>query len=173
MTENEDVKPFHAKEAASGQEAAEAVAAVLKHAQEREAAAQQKAPPKKQPRWLLPVGVNLGVFAAYLLIWSPPWVVINPIAPPPTEQETQNTRAAVFLYASKIEQFRNENGRLPRDLTEVRINVAGLDYSLQGSVDYILYTEVGEEPVTYNSAQESLAEWGAANASNLSARIGG
>ena len=113
MSENEEVKPFHAKDTASGQEAADAVAAVLKHAHEREAAAKQKAPPKKQPKWLLPLGVNLAVFAAYLLIWSPQWVVINAVAPPPAEQQLNNARAAVFMYASKIEQFREANGATP------------------------------------------------------------
>lgn len=171
MSENDEVKPFHAKDVAKGQEAADAVAAVLKHAQERDEAAKQKAGPKKQPKWLLPLGVNLGVFAAYLLIFSPDWVVINPIAPPPVEQQLESTRFGIYMQAQKIESFREQNGRLPRDAAEAGL-APGLDYTVQGN-DYVIYAEVGEEPVSYNSAQQSLEEWGQANAAGLSQRIGG
>ena len=53
------------------------------------------------------------------------------------------------------------------------MDAAGLDYSTQGSTDYILYAEVDEEPVMFNSAEQGLAEWGSANAGDLSERIGG
>ncbi len=173
MSENNEVKPFHAKDAPSGQEAAEAVAAVIKHAQERDTAAKKKVGPKKQPKWLLPLGINLGVFAAYLLIWSPDWIVLNQIAPPPIEQQVENTRFGIYMQAQRIEQFRIDNGRLPRDLVEAGINPdLGLDYTPQGT-SYVLYADVGGEPVSFNSAQQSLAEWGASNAAGLSARIGG
>ena len=173
MSENDEVKPFHAKEVASGQEAADAVAAVLKHAHEREEAAKQKAPVKKQPKWLLPLGLNLSVFAAYLLIWSPDWVVINPIPGPPVEEQLVSARFGVYMQAQKIEQFRIDNGRLPQSLVEAGINPAsGLEYSLQGS-SYVLLAFVEEEQVVFNSATDDLAEWGQTNAAGLSARIGG
>lgn len=172
MSQNDEVKPFHAKEVASGQEAAEAVAAVLKHAQQRDEAAQQKAPSKSQPKWLLPLGLNLGVFAVYLLIWSPSWVVLNPIAPPATEQQLANTRNGVFAIASKIESFRGTNGRLPGDLAELGYPQSELDYTVQGE-GYQLYIAVGDETILYDSAQQSLAEWGAANAGDMGQRIGG
>jgi hypothetical protein len=172
MSEKDEVKPFHAKDVASGQEAADAVAAVLKHAHARDEAAKQKVAPKQQPKWLLPLGINLGIFAAYLLVWSPDWVVVNRIAAPPTEQQVQNTGNAIFIYASKIESFRAANGRLPRDLTEAKVSAEGLDYTVQGN-DFILYAEVGEEPITFNSAVDDLSTWGAANAGTLGSRIGG
>jgi len=173
MTEKDEVKPFHAKDVASGQEAADAVAAVLKHAHERDEAAKQKVGPKQQPKWLLPLGINLGIFAAYLLVFNPQWVVVNRIAPPPTEQQVSNRANAIFIYASKIEQYRNTNGRLPRDLAEAGVSASGLDYTVQGSNSYILYADVGGQPITYNSAVDDLATWGAANAGSLGARIGG
>lgn len=172
MSENEEVKPFHAKDVASGEEAAEAVAAVLKHAQERDEAAKRRTQPKKQPRWLLPLGLNLGVFAAYLWIASPDWVVINRIAPPPVEAQVESTLRGFYVMASKIESFRATNGRLPRDLAEAGVNAPGLDYSVQGN-SYVLYIEVDEQPISYNSATQSLEEWGQANAAGLSQRIGG
>jgi hypothetical protein len=172
MSENDEVKPFHARSAASGQEAADAVAAVLKHAQERDKAAQQKTAPKKQPKWLLPLGVNLGVFAAYLLIWSPPWVVLNPIAPPVTAERIEVGSNGMYMALSAIESYRIAQGRLPQSLAEAGADKPGLEYTVQGT-NYVLILPVGEEILQYNSAVQTVREWGAANAGNMSRRIGG
>lgn len=173
MSENDEVKPFHAKDVASGQEAADAVAAVLKHAHEREEAAKQKSVPKGQPKWMLPLGLNLGVFAAYLLIWSPDWVIINRIQPPPAEAQVQNTRLGVYTIANRIEAYMAQNGRLPSSLLEaLGRETPGVEYTVQGS-NYVLYTEVGDQPISFNSAVQSLEDWGEANAAEFSTRIGG
>jgi len=175
MSQNDEVKPFHAKDVASGQEAADVVAAVIKHAAERDKAAHEKVGPKKQPKWMLPVGLNLGVFAAYLLIWSPPWVVLNPIAPPPTEDQVEQLSGAMWFAISGVEGFRMQNERLPQTLAEAGVVGAGLDYTVQGASSYVLIAEVGAEasPLVYNSAQQTPQEWGAANAAGMSRRIGG
>lgn len=173
MSEKDEVKPFHAKEVASGQEAAEAVAAVLKHAKERDAAAKQSTGPKKQPKWLLPLGINLAVFAAYLLIGSPQWVVISPIQPPPAAERVQNAGSTIVWNAQKIENFRTDNGRLPADLAEVGINVDGLGYSVVGGTDYVLFVTVDDREVTYRSAQQTLDDWARQNAQEMQQRIGG
>ena len=173
MTDKDDVKPFRAKEVASGQEAAEADAAVLKHAQERDQAAQKKTAPKPQPRWLLPLGINLAVFAAYLLIWSPDWVVINRIAPPPAEAQLRNVRAGVYMAVSKIESFRQREGRLPGSLDEAGVPGEGLDYTLIGQNNYSLVIFIGEEQVSFNSATEDLEAWGERFAADFSERLGG
>lgn len=173
MSENDEVKPFHAKDAASGQEAAEAVAAVLKHAQERDKAAKQKAPTKTQPKWLLPLGINLGIFAAYLLIFSPGWVVISPIDPPPTAERIEVTHNALWTTLSRIEAFRMEQDRLPSSLDEAGVDAGGFDYTVQGTEHYVLLVGVGEETLVYNSAQQTPQEWGAANAAGMARRIGG
>jgi len=173
MSENEEVKPFHAKDVGAGQEAADVVAAVLKHAAERDKAAHEKVAPKRQPKWLLPLGVNLGVFAAYLLIWSPPWVVLNPIAPPPTEQQVEKLSSAMWFAMGAIASFRTENDRLPQSLVEAGLSPDNLDYTVQGSSSYVLIAGVGEESLVYNSALQTEQEWGAQNAAGLSERIGG
>jgi hypothetical protein len=173
MSENDEVKPFHARDVASGQEAADAVAAVLKHAKERDAAAKAKAPPKKQPKWLLPLGVNLGVFAAYLLIWSPDWVVLNRIQPPPAAERIETTYNAMYMALNRIEGYRQNNDRLPQTLAELGISGAGLDYTLQGTSSYVLIAEVGEELLQFNSAVQTPQEWGQQYASTMSRRIGG
>jgi len=173
MSENDEIKPFHARDVTSGQEAADAVAAVLKHAQERDAAAKARAPGKKQPRWLLPLGINLGVFAAYLLVWQPPWVVINYIAPPPTEERVELANNAMYMALNRIEGYRINNGRLPSTLEEAGVTQAGLDYTLQGASNYVLIAEVGEDLLQFNSAVQTAQEWGQQHANSMSLRIGG
>jgi len=169
MSEKDKVRPFHAKETGSGQEAAEAVAAVLKHAAERDEAAKLKMEPKKQPKWMLPLGLNLGVLAVYLLIAPPAWVVVNPIAPPPDEQVVQNLRAAMYMNAAKIESFRRANGRLPATLAEAGVSLENVDYAPQGDSVFLLVSTVGDEPLVYNSVASDPMEW----AGDLSRRIGG
>ena len=50
---SEDLRPYHKKDKGSGQEAADALAAVLTHAAERDEAAEHKQGPKKQSKWML------------------------------------------------------------------------------------------------------------------------
>ena len=173
MSENEDLKPFHAKDVGAGQETADVVAAVLKHAAERDQAAHKKTAPKKQSKWLLPLGVNLGVFAAYLLIWSPQWVVLNPIGPPATEEQVEKVSSAMWLAINGIELFRINNERLPQSLGEAQVNQAGMDYMLVGTSSYVLSAEAGENALVFNSAVQTAQDWGAANVPLLSERIGG
>jgi hypothetical protein len=175
MSENEEVKPFHAKDVASGQEAADVVAAVLKHAAERDKAAHEKTAPKQQPKWLLPLGLNLGVFAAYLLIWSPNWVVLNPIAPPPAEERVEKLANQMWIAMGAIENFRAANERLPSSLADAGLDEASFDYTLRGTTSYVLIAEVGDdsEPLVFNSAEQTELEWGAENAALMSQRIGG
>lgn len=166
-SEKDKVRPYHARETSTGQEAAEVVAAVLKHAAERDLAAKQKAPPKQQPKWMLPLGLNLGVLAVYLLIAPPAWVVVNPIAAPPEEEAIQGTRTAVYFATVKIDAFRAREGRLPATLVEAGVTGA-IDYTPRGE-SYVLISFVGEESVSFDSSAQSAAEW----VGNLAGRIGG
>jgi hypothetical protein len=170
-SEKDKVRPYHAKESASGQEAAEAVAAVLKHAAERDQAAKQKTAPKQQPRWMLPLGLNLGVLAVYLLIAPPSWVVVNPIAAPPDEEVVAALRGGMFLVKSRVDSYLAANGRLPATLADVGVNAdqaAAIDYTPRGDSTYLLIALVGEEAVTYDSSRHSAEE----AFGNLSTRIG-
>jgi hypothetical protein len=165
---DKDIKPFHAKETASGQEAADAVAAVLKHAAARDEAAKRKAPAAKpQPIWMLPLGLTLAVLATFLLVAPPPWVVVNPIAAQAPEDALADAKNAILWYAVKIDGYQALNGRLPQTLAEADI-VADLDYTpLAGG--YLLAT--GD--LVFNSTAMSLAEWAAQEGINLARDIGG
>lgn len=170
--DKDQIKPFHAKEVSTGQETADVVAAVLKHAAERDEAAKKKTAPKPQPIWMLPLGLMLSVLAGFLLVAPPAWVVVNPIAAQAPEDRLRDVNASILLYGSKIEGYRIRNGRLPQTLPEAGIDVAGLDYTPQGE-SYLLIASVGDRDVVFNSAVESLREWSEREVSNLSRDIGG
>lgn len=160
MSEKDQVRPYHAKDVGSGKETADTLAEVLKHAAQREEASRKKTKPKGNPKWMLPLGINLGVLAVYLLIAPPSWVVLNPIEAPPAEEQVQDLRMAMFVVASRIENYRLQNGRIPAQLDELGMPAAsGLTYVPQGASGYQLVGSLGDETVIYDSS-ESLAEWG-------------
>lgn len=170
-SDKDQIKPFHAREVATGQETADVVAAVLKHAHERDEAAKKKAAPKPQPIWMLPLGLTMAVLATFLLIAPPPWVVVNPIAAQAPEDQLQNVRTAIFVYGGKIETYRMTNGRLPQTMAEAGVTVEGIDYTLQGD-SYLLISTVGDRDLVFNSGTESLRDWAAREVGDLSRRMG-
>lgn len=164
------MRPFHAREVSSGQEAADLVAATLKHAAERDQAAKAKTAPKQQPKWMLPVGLNLGLLAVYLLIAPPSWVVVSPIAPPPPEQQVEGLRNAIYIASARIESFRIQNGRLPASLVEAGVASEDIDYTPQNDSTYVLSSVIGDQAVVLNTAVQSPGQW---IGSGLANRIGG
>jgi len=156
MSSEDKVRPYHAK--ASGQEAADAVHAVLQHAADRDQAAHQTTGPKKQPKWMLPLGINLGVFAVYLLIAPPAWVVVSPLEAPPVEEQLEDLRLAMYMQAQRVESYRQQNGRLPTELVEAGSPVPGVEYNVIGIGRYQLVATVGGEALIYDSS-DSAAEW--------------
>lgn len=151
MSSEDQVRPFHAKDEARGQEAAEAVAAVLQHAAVRDKAAHAKVAPRKQPKWMLPLGVNLAVLAVYLLLAPPAWVTVNPIEGPDPASQVQGLRVAMYMQAQAIEQYKIDNGRLPATLAESGRSYEGVEYVRQGE-QYQLVAVVGDQPLVYDSA---------------------
>lgn len=171
MSDKDQVRPYHAKDVGSGRETADTLAEVLKYATEREEASRKKTKPQSQPKWMLPLGINLGVLAVYLLIAPPSWVVLNPIEPPAPQQQLVGLRTAMYFTASRIEAYRLENGRLPERLEDTGATGAdGLEYFLRGTGNYQVVGSVGTETVVYDSSQ-SLADWAASL--NLGARVRG
>jgi hypothetical protein len=153
MSSEDQVRPYHAKDEARGQEAAEAVAAVLKHAAERQKAAKDQSAPKKQPKWMLPLGINLAVLALYLLIAPPRWVTVNPIEPPDLATQEESLRGAMWMVAQRIESYRVTNGQAPVSLTEAGSAPPEIEYIRRGQNDYQLLATVGETAVLYDSTE--------------------
>lgn len=172
--EKDQIKPFHAKEASTGQETADVLSAVLKHAAERDVAAKKKTAPKPQPMWMLPLGLTLSVLAGFLLVASPDWVVVNPIAAQAPEVQIQNLSTGVYMYGMRIENYRAANNRLPQTLVEAGVpaEVEGLVYTPSGD-HYTLFSSIGEEAVLFDSRVHNWREWGAREAGNVVQRIGG
>lgn len=159
MSDNDQVKPYHAKSVAPGQEAADVVAEVLAHAAEREEAAQKKTAPKGPPRWMLPLTVNMGVLALYFLIAQPDFLVLNPIEDPrPSAQQVANTKTTMGSVVASIERFQVENGRLPTTLAETNDPfAAAYDYVAVDSSNFVLSVTVGDETIEFNSATTDRA----------------
>jgi len=170
MSERDPVRPYHARDTSSGQETADVVAEVLRHAAEREEAAKKRTKPKRQPKWMLPVSVNLAVLAVYLLIAPPDWAVLNPIPGPPVERQVDDFRTAMYFQGiARIEVYRAANGRLPTTLEEAGSTLAGVDYAVRGDSAYVLIGSVGDEVLTYDSSVQTAAAF----AGDLSSRISG
>jgi hypothetical protein len=153
MSSEDQVRPYHAKDEARGQEAADAVAAVLKHAAERQKAADEKPRPKKQPKWMLPVGINLAVLAVYLLIAPPRWVTVNPIEPPDLASQEASIKVAMYFQAQRIDTYRNQHGAAPVNLSDAGSFPPEIDYIRRGDDAYQLVARVGETAVVYDSTE--------------------
>ena len=160
MSSEDQVRPYHAK---TGSETADTLAEVLEHAAAKEEAAHQRSGPKRQSRWKMPLGVNLGVFAVYLIIGQPQWVVMDPIEGPPVEVVEGNLRNAIFLADARIRGYQNTNGRLPASLAEAGLSY-DWDYRVLGGGQYQLVASEGEVVMSYESTQsihEFVGESGA------------
>jgi hypothetical protein len=154
MSSEDQVRPYHAKDEARGQEAADAVAAVLKHAADRDKAAHVEPAPRRQPKWMLPLGINLAVLAVYLLIAPPAWVVVNPIQPPDLTAQTTDLKKALWFQAQRIEAYRVQNGQLPAQLADAGSPIPGVEYVKEGD-RYRLIGRVGDAPVVWDSSSSN------------------
>ncbi len=165
--ERDQIKPFHAKDVTTGKEAADTVAAVLKHAAERDEAARKKTTPKAQPIWMLPMGLTLAVLATLLLVAPPPWVVVNPIAAQTPEAQLASLEQALWIQINKVEGYLIQNGRLPQTLAEAGGGAEGVDYTLSGQ-SYVLCGTVAGRDTCFNSSAESAREWAAREIPDMS-----
>jgi hypothetical protein len=172
-SDKDPIKPFHARDVTTGQETADAVAAVLKHAAAKDEAAKKKSAPKPQPIWMLPVALTLSVLAGFLLVAPPAWVVVNPIAAQAPEEQVETLENAIFIRLNMIETYRARSGSLPPTLAEAGDESGLLDYTPAGQ-NYTLCGSVAERAVCFNSAVESPRDWAAREIGTaMTRRIGG
>jgi len=153
MSSEDQVRPYHAKDESRGQDTADALAAVMKHAAERDKAIKEKPKPKKQPRWMLPLGIQLSVIALYLLVAPPSFVTVNRIEPRDPSHAVEDLRVAMYLQIRKLEDYRIKHGRLPDALSDAGSAVPGVAYRRQGADRYQLVGTAGEEAVVYDSTE--------------------
>jgi hypothetical protein len=137
MNPEDPVRPYHAREEARGQEAADAVAAVLKQAEEHEERARAKRPPRKQPKWMLPLGIQLAVLAVYLLISPPGWITVRPIEGPEPAVQEEGLRIAMYVQSQQIEAYRVQHGRLPTTLAGTNGPAALIYDSTESPADFL------------------------------------
>lgn len=163
MTDQDKVRPYHAKDSAPGQEAADVVAEVLKHAEEREKAAQEKSTPKGPPKWMLPLTVNLGVLALYFLIAQPGFLVVNPVEDPRAAEEvvTDMRNAMAIDGISRIQSFLAREGRLPESLDELGTTLGdqGVEYTIWGDSAYTLSATVDGVNIVFDSRLDDPADF--------------
>lgn len=162
MPDSDQVRPYHAKDSAPGQEAADVVAEVLKHAEAREQAAKKKVVPKGPPKWMLPLTLNLGVLALYFLIAQPEFLIVNPVEDPrPPAAVIESEKRGLAFEIMKIQNWAAANGRLPATLAEIGSPLAeqGVDYTVQGDSTFLLIKTVQGETIIFDSAQDDLESW--------------
>lgn len=133
MSPRDYSKPYHAGKKTPSEEATDAVSAVLSHAAERTEAQRKKRPRRRQGRWALPLGINLGVFAVYLLMAPPEWVVMKPIIAAPIEEQVDDMRLAMYMQAMRVDAYRAQNGVLPESLEDAGSSVPGVEYFVLGA----------------------------------------
>ena len=140
---------------ATGSETADLVSDVLEDAARRAEARSKKPEPVGRSRQRV-AAVSLplaGAFSFYLWFGSPAW--ITPTMPDPisAEMAEDGLRVAMFFEAQKIENFRDNSGRLPDTMEELGSAPGEMTYSV---VDARTYTLVGQSrgvTLTFNSDQ--------------------
>jgi len=168
MSSEDSARPYHAGKRTPSEEAADAVAAVLSHAAAREEAQHKKDLPRRaQAKWALPLGINLGVFALYLLIAPPSWVVMKPLADAPIEEQVDDMRLAMYMQAMRVDAYHAQNGVLPEALEDAGSSVPGVEYVVMGANRYELVATIGTEVVRYDSSESANAWVGSGAAGKL------
>lgn len=102
--------------------------------------------------FLLPLLVVLTVWN--LARASRPPVVFSP------EEEAASVRFSIYLIAKGLDAYRRTEGRLPRRLEEVGLDVDGISYVVSDSA-YVLTGVVGDDSIVYRSPDD-LSRFGAA-----------
>ncbi len=108
-------------------------------------------PPSRAPFWAS-MGLLIAVLAG-ILVLQPGWLF--PKAPEESiELRTASLRVRMFVEIDRIDQFRNENGRLPATLIEAGADTTGLRYSVGGDA-YSLEGVNRGVTLTYTSSQSA------------------
>ena len=113
------------------------------------------------------LAINLGVFAVYVLIAPPGWIVVAPLEAPPLEEQADDMRLAMYMQAMRVDAYHAENGVLPGTLEDAGSSVPGVQYFVMGANRYELIASIGTEVVRYDSSESANAWVGSGAASKL------
>lgn len=90
----------------------------------------------------------------YLLFFSPTWIAPDPAPDITVERTEANIRWYLYTLIPKVDDFREENGRLPEDLEEIPDARPGTSYARTGPGAYRLSFQDGPVSVTYLSSED-------------------
>lgn len=100
------------------------------------------------PYWLV---VVLLVITAWLWIFPPAFLRMDPPPPQPIEQEEAALRFTMYLQAQRIKAFRQETGRLPDSLEAAGPPLPGMRYTVLHTDLYQLTGATDRVTLTYRS----------------------
>lgn len=133
----------------------EALLEVLEHektqaerAKALEEAEREKRKQGRQRYW--PVAV-LAVITAWLWLFPPAFLRLEPPPPQPVEQEEAALRFTVYVQAQRIRAFHQETGRLPETLDEAGEPLPGMQYTRLHEDLYQLTGATDRVTLTYRS----------------------
>ena len=113
-----------------------------------EEAERQRQKQRRAPYW--PVAVLL-VIAAWLWLFPPAFLRLDPPPPQPIAQEEAALRFTMYVQAQRIRAFREEAGRLPETLEEAGPPLPGMSYIVLQSDLYQLTGSTERLTLTYRS----------------------
>ena len=95
--------------------------------------------------------VILSVFAGYLWVGSPSWLLPTPPDPISPALGEAGLRMEVFHQALLVEEFRDQEGRLPNSLSEAGDPFSEVEYFRENGQSYRLAFAGAEGRVEYTS----------------------
>lgn len=120
-------------------ERARLLAAVMRHQEERAAAAEatrERRGRRTRTRRAVLAIAWMGV--AYVWLGSPSWLQVPEPAPRTLAAEATGLRLSVFLQSQRVEAYRRSSGRLPFILQEAGPPLPGVRYRRLDSRSYVL-----------------------------------
>ncbi len=113
-----------------------------------EEAERQRARERRPPYW--PV-VVLALITAWIWLFPPASLRLDPPEPQPVAQEEAALRFTMYVQAQRIKAFRMEHGRLPERLEEAGPPLPGMRYTVLHADLYQLTGETDRVTLTYRS----------------------
>jgi hypothetical protein len=136
----------------------DAAQAAVADAREKEAVrARQRVSTPTSRGAMIGASLTLFVVAAYLAAVRPAWFIAPPPPPDPPALQEASVRLTLVRESQRIQAWRVANGRLPADLSEAGIPVAGLVYARLDDSTYAVALPFRTSEVTLRSTDSVAA----------------